>query len=250
VLSAALVAETAERLSDAITRHAPAAFASSFGAEDMVVLDLVARLAPPLRDGIEVFTLDTGRLPVETLALIDTARDRYGLPLRVYRPDPVAVDAYVAAHGRDAFYDSVDLRKRCCAIRKTEPLSRALEGKALWITGLRREQTVTRAAVDVLAFDATNGLMKLNPLADWPNDDVWAYVREHDVPVNALHARDYPSIGCEPCTRAVRPGEDLRAGRWWWEQADSRECGLHVAHGGRLVPRREPMIPVTARSSR
>jgi phosphoadenosine phosphosulfate reductase len=239
----------AARLRDTVARHAPAAFASSFGAEDMVVLDLLARLDPALRAAIEIFTLDTGRLPAETLALIDVARDRYGLPIRVYRPDPAAVDAYVAAHGRDAFYESIDLRKRCCAIRKTEPLARALAGKALWITGLRREQSVTRADVDVLAFDAANGLMKLNPLADWTNDDVWAYVRQHDVPVNALHARGYPSIGCAPCTRAVRPGEDPRAGRWWWEEANTRECGLHVATNSGLVPRREHSISVIARSS-
>jgi len=241
---AARIDAAAAHLRDGVARHAPAAFASSFGAEDMVVLDLLSRLAPALREAIEIFTLDTGRLPAETLALIDAARDRYGLPIRVYRPDPAAVDAYVAQHGRDAFYESIDLRKRCCAIRKTEPLARALAGKALWITGLRREQSVTRADVDVLAFDAANGLMKLNPLAEWTNDDVWAYVREHDVPVNALHARGYPSIGCEPCTRAVRPGEDPRAGRWWWEQADTRECGLHVAPDGRLVPRREHPIHI------
>ena len=246
---AARIDAAAAQLRDGVAQHAPAAFASSLGAEDMVVLDLIARLDPALRDAIETFTLDTGRLPAETLALIDTARDRYGLPIRVYHPDPAAVDTYVAQHGRDAFYESIDLRKRCCAIRKTEPLARALAGKALWITGLRREQSVTRASVDVIAFDTANGLMKLNPLADWTNTDVWAYLREHDVPVNALHARGYPSIGCAPCTRAVRPGEDPRAGRWWWEQADTRECGLHVAPDGRLVSRREHPIPVIARSS-
>jgi phosphoadenosine phosphosulfate reductase len=145
------------------------------------------------------------------------------------------VEAFVAAHGVNAFYDSIELRKRCCEIRKLVPLRRALKGKRLWITGLRREQSVTRAEVAVLAHDDANGLMKLNPLADWSEEDVWAYVENFDVPTNLLHRRGYPSIGCAPCTRAVQPGEDPRAGRWWWEQAASRECGLHMDPQGRLV---------------
>jgi len=235
-------------IASAVAAHRPAAFASSFGAEDMVVLDLVAELDATLRDAIEIFTLDTGRLPRETLDLIDRSRRHYGVTVHVYRPDPAAVAEYVSQHGRDAFYGSIELRRRCCAIRKTEPLNRALAAKTLWITGLRREQATTRAGVDVLAFDAANRLMKLNPLAEWSHDDVWAYLRHHGVPVNALHARGYPSIGCEPCTRAVRTDEDPRAGRWWWEQADTRECGLHVAPDGRLVPRHDDSKSI-ARSS-
>lgn len=219
------------RLLDAVTTHAPAAFACSFGAEDMVVLDLIHRLRLP----VEIFTLDTGRLHEETYELIDRARQTYALPIRVMSPDPAELEAFVAANGINAFYTSVELRKGCCAIRKLGPLRRALAGKALWITGLRREQSVTRTAVAVLERDHANGLMKLSPLADWTEADVWAYVQRHDVPTNALHEQGFPSIGCAPCTRAVQPGEDARAGRWWWEQPASRECGLHVDAQGRLV---------------
>jgi len=223
--------EAGARLVDALAHHPAATFASSFGAEDMVVLDLIHRL----RLEVEIFTLDTGRLPQETHALIAQARQRYGRPVRVFCPEAGEVERYVAAHGTNAFYDSVALRKRCCEIRKLAPLRRALQGKALWITGLRRGQSLARSDVDLLAFDAVNGLMKLNPLVDWSDTNVWSYVERHDVPVNALHARGFPSIGCAPCTRAVTPGEDARAGRWWWEQASARECGLHVDDQGRLV---------------
>jgi phosphoadenosine phosphosulfate reductase len=225
------IAEASERLLDSVGAHSPASFASSFGAEDMVLLDLIHRLHVDL----EIFTLDTGRLHQETHDLIARAHQVYRLPIRVLSPDAAELEAFVAAHGVNAFYDSVELRKRCCAIRKLGPLRRALLGKALWITGLRRTQSVTRGDVEVLAFDAANGLMKLNPLADWSESDVSAYVHRYDVPVNVLHARGYPSIGCAPCTRAVRPDEDARAGRWWWEQPTSRECGLHIDESGKLV---------------
>ena len=204
--------------------HPPSVLASSFGAEDMVVLDLIAR------DGlaIGIFTLDTGRLPRETHALIAEVRHRYGLDVDVYSPWPDSVEAFVEEYGIDGFYDGVAQRKSCCAIRKVEPLKRALAGKRGWITGLRREQADSRAAVAEIARDEAFGLWKFNPLADWTNDDVWAYIRANRVPYNALHERGYPSIGCEPCTRAVKPGEHPRAGRWWWEQEGARkECGLH-----------------------
>jgi phosphoadenosine phosphosulfate reductase len=230
------IAEARERLLGAVAAHAPASFASSLGAEDMVILDLLYRL----KLEVEVFTLDTGRLPEETHALLALARNHYGLPIRVLYPDAHALEAFVAEHGSNAFYDSIALRKRCCELRKLEPLRRALQGKRLWITGLRREQSVTRTDVAVLAEDASNGLLKLNPLADWTSADVWAYVERFDVPTNALHRRGYPSIGCAPCTRAVAPGEDERAGRWWWEQPESRECGLHMDPQGRLVRARPP----------
>ena len=203
--------------------HTPAVLASSFGAEDMVLIDLIARDALP----IGIFTLDTGRLPEETHALIDRVRDRYGLPVDVFAPDAARLEGFVRANGVNAFYESVELRKACCAIRKTEPLARALAGKAAWITGLRREQSVTRSDVPYEEFDAGHGLPKFNPLVDWTEQDVWAYIRARNVPYNALHDSGYRSIGCAPCTRAVEPGEDVRAGRWWWEDPEHKECGLH-----------------------
>jgi phosphoadenosine phosphosulfate reductase len=214
------VAATLRRIAAA---HAPAVLASSFGAEDMVLLDLIAEHSPAIR----VFTLDTGRLPEDTHALIDRARDRYGLAIDVHFPDAARVVSFVRTHGVNAFYDSVALRQNCCAIRKTEPLRRALAGKGAWITGLRRGQAVTRSELAHEEFDATHGIPKFNPLVDWSEDDVWAYIRGRNVPYNALHDRGYRSIGCAPCTRAVAPGEDVRAGRWWWENPEHKECGLH-----------------------
>ncbi|OGA64729.1 MAG: phosphoadenosine phosphosulfate reductase [Betaproteobacteria bacterium RIFCSPLOWO2_12_FULL_68_20] len=208
---------------------APAALASSLSAEDMVLTDVIARARLP----VEVFTLDTGRLHAETLRLIDVIGRRYGIEVRVFRPDPAAVAGYVAAHGRDGFHDSPELRKRCCAIRKLEPLRRALSGKRAWITGQRREQSPTRAALAVREFDAVHGLVKFNPLADWSEAQVWDYLASREVPYNPLYDQGYRSIGCAPCTRAVLPGEDVRAGRWWWEAPQARECGLHVASAGR-----------------
>jgi phosphoadenosine phosphosulfate reductase len=217
------VTQTLERLRDIADRHRPAVFASSFGAEDMVIIDLIARHALRIR----IFTLDTGRLPEETLALIDRTRERYDLPIDIYTPDTRRLQAFVRENGVNAFYRSVELRQNCCAVRKTEPLQRALVAKGAWITGLRRAQSARRNTVAPEEFDALHGLPKFNPLADWSFDDVWQYLRTHRVPYNALHDRGYPSIGCAPCTRAVQPGEDSRAGRWWWEQSEHKECGLH-----------------------
>lgn len=204
--------------------HFPTAFACSFGAEDMVVLDAIAGNAR----SIEVFTLDTGRLPEETQALLDTVRVNYPVTIRTYFPDGLAIQAWVEQNGPNAFYKSIAQRQQCCHIRKVEPLRRALAGKKSWITGLRREQSVARQSLEMESWDETNGLTKINPLLEWTAEDVWAYIKMHDVPYNALHDRGYPSIGCAPCTRAVNPGEDSRAGRWWWESS-SKECGLHVA---------------------
>jgi len=153
----------------------------------------------------------------------------------VFHPDPGSVSEYVASFGRDAFYESQELRKRCCHIRKVEPLNRALQGKEAWVTGQRREQAVTRHDLKLQEHDAARGIVKFNPLADWSEDDVWAYIRAFDVPYNALHDQGYRSIGCAPCTRPTVAGEDVRAGRWWWEIRDARECGLHVAPDGRLA---------------
>lgn len=218
--------------------HPDALLASSMGVEDSLLIHALMQL--PHRLG--VFMLDTGKLHAETLAMVDIVRSRYGLEVRVMHPDPVSVQAYVAGHGEYAFYESVALRQECCAIRKVEPLRRALAGHSAWITGQRREQSLTRAQLPDAQWDGSFGLQKFNPLAAWSTEDVWAVVRALGVPYNPLHDRGYPSIGCEPCTRAVRPGEDLRAGRWWWEQRRSRECGLHVAraehgHAPTVVPR-------------
>src|SRR2546428_5196986 len=202
--------------------NSPVAFACSFGAEDMVVLDAIAGNARR----IEVFTLDTGRLPEETQALLETVRDKYPVAIRTYFPNAATIQDWIGQNGPNAFYKSVAQRQQCCHIRKVQPLARALAGKKSWITGLRREQSQARQTLQLEAWDDANGLIKINPLLEWSNDDVWAYIKEYDIPYNALHDRGYPSIGCAPCTRAVQPGEDSRAGRWWWE-ASSKECGLH-----------------------
>jgi len=201
----------------------PVALASSLSAEDMVITDMIARFQLP----IEVFVLNTGRLHSETLAVLEETRARYRIALNIYEPDSSAVEQYVAAHGRDAFYGSVELRKRCCELRKVEPLRRALAGKRAWITGQRREHAASRAALPESEFDLDNGLHKFNPLAAWSEADVWQYVRTHQVPYNRLYDQGYRSIGCAPCTRPVVAGEDPRAGRWWWEIAEHKECGLH-----------------------
>jgi phosphoadenosine phosphosulfate reductase len=211
--------------------HAPSALASSLSAEDMVITDTILRH----RLGIEIFTLDTQRLHADTLNVIAAIRERYGYDVRVFRPDPEAVAEYVADFGRDAFYQSEELRKRCCQLRKVEPLNRALESKESWITGQRREHAATRAELKMQEYDAAHAMVKFNPLADWSEDEVWEYIRAFEVPYNALHDQGYRSIGCAPCTRPTVAGEDVRAGRWWWEQAEARECGLNVAPDGRLV---------------
>jgi len=214
------------RLTGIARAHADVALASSLAAEDMVLTHAIFDSGVP----IEIFTLDTGRLNAETVAMIDRIARRYGRAIHVARPDPSAVDRYVAAHGANAFYESVALRKACCEIRKVEPLRRVLAGRSAWITGQRREQAVTRGELPLDEPDSVFGLHKYNPLALWTQDEVWAAIRALDIPYNPLHDRGYPSIGCEPCTRAIRPGEDLRAGRWWWESSDSKECGLHAGN--------------------
>lgn len=211
-----------------------AACASSLAAEDMVLTHAIMAHGLPLT----VFSLDTGRLHAETLALLDRVRDRYGRAVEVWRPDPQAVQAHVQAHGEYAFYESIELRKACCQIRKVEPLRRALQGRGAWITGQRREQAATRTELALEEDDTVFGLRKFNPLAQWSHDDVWQAIRHFDIPYNPLHDQGYPSIGCDPCTRAIKPGEDLRAGRWWWESADSKECGLHVGNLRRNAPQR------------
>lgn len=199
--------------------------ATSLGAEDMVLTDLIARNHIPVAIG----TLETGALHEQTVALIARIEAHYGLQVEVYRPQAEAVIQFVKTNGERAMYDSIDLRKACCGIRKLEPLSRMLEGRTAWITGLRREQSNNRGDVPFSELD-DKGRTKWNPLADWSWADVWHYIATHNVPYNPLHDEFMPSIGCAPCTRAIAVGEDFRAGRWWWESEDAKECGLHV-HG-------------------
>jgi phosphoadenosine phosphosulfate reductase len=203
--------------------------ATSLGAEDMVLTDLIARHRLP----IAIATLDTGLLHDETLALVGAIEQRYGLRVELHRPRAEAVLEFVARHGDGAMRRSVEIRKGCCAMRKLEPLARLLAGRDAWVTGLRREQSTERGSTGFIEQDG-DARTKLNPLADWQNADVWHYLRRHEVPYNALHDRFFQSIGCAPCTRATALGEDPRAGRWWWEQG-VKECGLHVAPGAALA---------------
>lgn len=212
-----------QRLAEIATRFPQAVFASSLAAEDMIITDVLAGLALPLR----VVTLNTGKLNPETVALIDETRQRYGIAVEEFFPDAEAAAEFEAAFGAGAIYERVEWRKRCCAIRKIEPLNRALAGAPAWLTGQRRSQSVTRNELAFEEQDEARGIAKFNPIFDWEDDDVWAYVQTRQVPLNALYRQGYPSIGCEPCTRPVKLGENIRAGRWWWEQQDSKECGLH-----------------------
>ena len=222
-----LIDATEQTLTRIAAQFSPAVFASSLAAEDMVLTDMILKAKLP----IGIFSLETGRLHQETLAVLDKVKARYDHDITLYRPQPEAVAAYVEQNGLNAFYNSVEMRRECCRIRKVEPLGRALAGNKAWITGQRRAQSSTRAELHVQEDDAAHAMTKFNPLADWSEQDVWDYIRANDVPYNALHDQGYPSIGCEPCTRAVQPGEDVRAGRWWWENPDSKECGLHMVDG-------------------
>jgi phosphoadenosine phosphosulfate reductase len=222
-----LVAATSATLQRIASDFTPAVFASSLAAEDMVLTDLILKAGLP----IGIFSLETGRLHQETLAMVGRVKESYGYDIALFRPQTEAVDAYIAQHGLNAFYDSVELRKQCCQIRKVEPLGRALQGNKAWITGQRRAQSSTRAELAVQEDDSAHGMQKFNPLADWSEQDVWDYIHANKVPYNPLHDQGYPSIGCEPCSRAIEPGEDVRAGRWWWENPDSKECGLHLVDG-------------------
>jgi phosphoadenosine phosphosulfate reductase len=222
----ARVAHALEVLRDAAERHAGGIVqATSLGAEDMVITDLIARHHLPIAIG----TLETGKLHAETVDLIPRIETRYGLDVEVFEPVTESVVRFVKTHGERAMFESIDLRKNCCAIRKLEPLSRMLDGRSAWVTGMRREQSANRGTVEFEERD-DKGRAKLNPLADWSWADVWHYIALNDVPYNPLHDQFFPSIGCAPCTRAIAVGEDFRAGRWWWEAEGAKECGLHV-HG-------------------
>lgn len=204
------------------------ALANSFGAEDVVLTDILVKIDPK----VKIFTLDTGRLPQETYDVWERIESRYKIQIKPYFPDAQAVEVMVKEHGPNLFYKSVKLRKLCCRVRKIEPLKRALSGLDAWICGLRKEQSVTRNDVKKVELDEVhNNILKLNPLADWTSRQVWNYIMENNVPYNKLHDRNYPSIGCAPCTKAIKQGEDIRAGRWWWENPENKECGLHCSIG-------------------
>jgi phosphoadenosine phosphosulfate reductase len=203
------------------------ALASSLGAEDQVLTHIIVRINPAVR----IFTLDTGRMFSETYDLIERTNRQYGINIEVFFPDHTRVEEMVREKGINLFYESIENRKLCCGIRKMEPLRRAFGGLNAWICGLRREQSVTRFSVEAVEWDEGNGLVKVNPLAEWNEKQLWDYIKDEQIPYNALHDKGFPSIGCMPCTRAVRPGEDIRAGRWWWEEPEKKECGLHNKPG-------------------
>ncbi len=218
-------------LSQLTSQHSKVVFANSLGAEDMVLTDIIYKHFPE----VVIFSLDTGRLPAETYELMHRVELKYDRKLQYYYPDADAIEAYTRTEGINAFYDSIELRKRCCQIRKVDPLKRALAGQDAWITGQRRSQAVTRAELATIEYDATFGLEKANPLADWEESDIWDYIKAFNVPYNELHDKHYPSIGCAPCTRAIAVGEDVRAGRWWWENPENKECGLHAGQVSKLT---------------
>jgi len=217
-----------ELLRQGVRDHGRLVYASSLGAEAMVLTDLIWTQVP----GIDIVSIDTGRLPEETLALLERLERRYQRRIRLYYPDAQAVQHYVREHGINGFYNSLGERLSCCQIRKVEPFNRAVAGYSAWVTGVRREQSQQRAAAQALAQDPRTGLQTISPLLDWTEAEIWNYIRVQQLYYSPLHDRGYPSIGCAPCTRAIEPGADHRAGRWWWENPDSRECGLH--------PRRRP----------
>jgi phosphoadenosine phosphosulfate reductase len=212
-----------ERLAAAVGEYGRVVYSNSLGAEAMVLTDIIWSHVPE----IDIFSIDTGRLPEETYELLEKLQRRYKRDLRVVYPDAEALEGLVAAQGVNGFYHSLEARQACCRIRKVEPFKRAIAGYGAWVTGVRREQSPTRALAQPMEWDAENGLHKISPLLDWTEEQIWQYIRARNLPYNSLHDRQYPSIGCSPCTRAIQPGESRRAGRWWWEQPESRECGLH-----------------------
>ncbi|MDQ0319489.1 phosphoadenosine phosphosulfate reductase [Pararhizobium capsulatum DSM 1112] len=220
------------RLAVVASLEGKSVFTTSLGIEDQVITAAIATG----RHDIEVSTLETGRLFNETVALIDKTEETYGILIRRFHPEQDDIDAYAAKYGLNGFYDSVEARHACCGVRKLKPLARALEGASFWITGLRRGQSGNRAETPFAEADLERGMIKVNPLADWSNEVMAAHVAAENIPVNPLHKRGYPSIGCEPCTRAIKPGEPERAGRWWWENDEKRECGLHVAEAASAIP--------------
>ena len=212
-----------EQLAAALERFGRVVYSNSLGAEAIVLTDIICSSVP----GIDIFSIDTGRLHEETYELLEKLQRRYRNRMRVVHPDATQLEALVSGQGINGFYQSLDARLACCRIRKVEPFKRAITGYRAWVTGVRREQSATRAQARPLEWDEEYGLYKLSPLLEWKEEQVWQYIRARQLPYNRLHDRQFPSIGCSPCTRAIQPGESRRAGRWWWEQPESRECGLH-----------------------
>ncbi|MGL1893500.1 MAG: phosphoadenylyl-sulfate reductase [Spirochaetaceae bacterium] len=213
------------------------AFATSLGAEDQVLTDLILNI----NSGVDIFTLDTGRLFEATYKVIQNVKDKYGKNMELLFPESSSIKKLVEDKGPNLFYNSVADRKECCRVRKIEPLKKKLSGKKIWITGLRKDQSITRTDLNILDWDESFGLLKLSPLLSWSEKDVWDYIKENNIPHNSLHEIGFPSIGCEPCTRAIKTGEDVRSGRWWWENPEHKECGLHKKDG-KSVPRRTEWI--------
>ncbi|MEJ5351138.1 MAG: phosphoadenylyl-sulfate reductase [Melioribacteraceae bacterium] len=201
-----------------------AAFSTSLSIEDQVITHMLAAI----NSKIKIFTLDTGRLPNETYSLIEKTKERFNINIEIYFPDYRQVEKMVNKKGINLFYESIENRKECCRIRKIEPLKRALKNMKVWITGLRREQSITRQYIELIEYDYSYKVIKLNPLYKWSENEIWDYIRKHNIPYNSLYDKNYLSIGCAPCTRPVQPGEDIRAGRWWWENPNTKECGLHI----------------------
>jgi phosphoadenosine phosphosulfate reductase len=216
-------ASTREQLAEAVRTHGRVVYSNSLGAEAMVLTDIIWTHVPE----IDIFSIDTGRLHEETYEVLEKLQRRYKRNIRVVYPDAKALEELVSAQGINGFYHSLDARLACCRIRKVEPFKRAILGFDAWVTGVRREQSSTRAKAKALEWDEEYGLNKVSPLLEWSEEQIWQYIRARKLPYNLLHDRQFPSIGCSPCTRAIQPGENRRAGRWWWEQPESRECGLH-----------------------
>jgi len=206
-------------------------FSSSFSFEDQAITHAIAEHGLP----ISIFTLDTGRLFPETYSVWSSTKERYNIPIKAYYPDNIALETFIAEKGPNSFYESVDNRKACCYIRKVEPLKRALKGNAIWVTGLRASHSADRHDLPQLEWDESNQVIKYHPLLHWTTEDVRAYISSHHIPYNALHDKGFVSIGCAPCTRAIKPGEDFRAGRGWWEDSSKKECGLHVHQEHRII---------------
>ena len=216
-------ADNIAQLRGAVSEFKKVCYANSLGLEAMVLTDLICTSVPE----IEIFSIDTGRLYPETYDLLERVQRRYGRALRIYYPNADTLEGWVGANGINGFRDGVDQRRGCCAIRKVEPFKRALAGHAAWVTGIRHSQSASRALAARVEWDAQFGLQKVSPLLDWSEKEIWEYIRKKRLQYNTLHDTGFPSIGCAPCTRAIQPGESERSGRWWWERADSRECGLH-----------------------
>jgi phosphoadenosine phosphosulfate reductase len=199
------------------------ALGSSMGAEDQVLTDMIAKIDKSTK----IFTLDTGRVFPETYQTLHETNKKYGINVEVYFPNSEKVERMVNEKGINLFYESIENRKMCCDVRKIEPLRRAIKDVDVWVTGIRKEQSITRILTEVVEYDQFTGKIKINPLLEWTEDDLWKYIKAYDVPFNKLHEKGFPSIGCQPCTRAIKEGEDVRAGRWWWEAPEQKECGLH-----------------------